>query len=418
MQTKLPEPFASSAKGHRAQEIIRSCVHCGFCNATCPTYQILGDELDGPRGRIYLIKEMLQAQQVDRVTVTHLDRCLTCRSCETTCPSGVAYAELLEIGRNYVTENYQRRLLDRLKRKWLLRTVPNVDRFRRWARLGSAFSALLPRRFRQMLPPRTHLRRPPTQVRKPPTQEQATTEESAAADASVGTVALLQGCVQQLATPQVTAALRSLLETRNIAVIEAAGEGCCGALELHLGEESPALETMRATLDALAPVLDEVDAVISTASGCGVTLKDYPRLLAGDDTHADLAVKLREKLYDVGEYLLSLDLTWDKRDDIASVALHVPCTLQHGQKIGNAAQQLLRGAGYEVLETRDGHLCCGSAGTYSILEPALAQDLRDRKLACLEEPQPDVIATSNVGCHSHLATGAQVPVVHWLELLR
>lgn len=403
MQTKQPEPFASSAQGKRSQEILRACVHCGFCNATCPTYQLLGDELDGPRGRIYLIKEMLEAQEVDRVTVTHLDRCLTCRSCETTCPSGVVYSELLEIGRNYIAANYRRSLLDRLKRNWLIRTVPHVERFRRWAQLGRAFSWFLPRRLRQMLPP-------------PPRQQKL--EQPVCAEPSVGTVLLLQGCVQRLATPEVTATLSSLLASRNIAVVEAAHEGCCGALELHLGEESPALATMRATLDTLAPLLDDVDAVISTASGCGVTLKDYPRLLAADDSHADIAVKLCDKLLDVGEYLLSLDLPWRKREDMRSVALHVPCTLQHGQKLGREAEQLLLGAGYKLLAVRDGELCCGSAGTYSVLEPALAEELRDRKIQCLEEHHPDVIATSNVGCHSHLATAANVPVVHWLELLR
>lgn len=405
MQTKLPEAIVATAKGRRAEEILRSCVHCGFCNATCPTYELLGDELDGPRGRIYLIKDMLETQKVEPVAVTHLDRCLTCRACETTCPSGVEYSQLLEIARDYVSRNYRRGLLDRIKRRWLIRTVPHKQRFRRWVRLGRAVRWLLPRRLREMLPPAV-----------PATVLQATPRVSAAV--ATGSVLLLNGCVQQITTPQVNAALRELLAARSIAVVELAEEGCCGALELHLGEEPGGLAAMRKMLDDIAPWLDEVDAVISTASGCGVTLKDYPRLLADDATYGELARRLHDKLLDVGEYLLSLDLSWRKRDEVLAVALHQPCTLQHGQKLGDEARRLLQNAGYDLVAVRDEHSCCGSAGTYSLLQGELSRELRDQKISCLEAGRPDVIATSNVGCHTHLAVSASVPVVHWIELLR
>lgn len=405
MQTKLPEAIVATAKGRRAEEILRSCVHCGFCNATCPTYELLGDELDGPRGRIYLIKDMLETQKVEPVAVTHLDRCLTCRACETTCPSGVEYSQLLEIARDYVKRNYRRGLLDRIKRRWLIRTVPHKQRFRRWVRLGRAVRWLLPRRLREMLPPAV-----------PATVLQATPRVSAAV--ATGSVLLLNGCVQQITTPQVNAALRELLAARSIAVVELAEEGCCGALELHLGEEPGGLAAMRKMLDDIAPWLDEVDAVISTASGCGVTLKDYPRLLADDATYGELARRLHDKLLDVGEYLLSLDLSWRKRDEVLAVALHQPCTLQHGQKLGDEARRLLQNAGYDLVVVRDEHSCCGSAGTYSLLQGELSRELRDQKISCLEAGRPDVIATSNVGCHTHLAVSASVPVVHWIELLR
>ena len=405
MQTKLPEAIVATAKGRRAEEILRSCVHCGFCNATCPTYELLGDELDGPRGRIYLIKDMLETQKVEPVAVTHLDRCLTCRACETTCPSGVEYSQLLEIARDYVSRNYRRGLLDRIKRRWLIRTVPHKQRFRRWVRLGRAVRWLLPRRLREMLPPAV-----------PATVLQATPRVSAAV--ATGSVLLLNGCVQQITTPQVNAALRELLAARSIAVVELAEEGCCGALELHLGEEPGGLAAMRKMLDDIAPWLDEVDAVISTASGCGVTLKDYPRLFADDATYGELARRLHGKLLDVGEYLLSLDLSWRKRDEVLAVALHQPCTLQHGQKLGDEARRLLQNAGYDLVAVRDEYSCCGSAGTYSLLQGELSRELRDQKISCLEAGRPDVIATSNVGCHTHLAVSASVPVVHWIELLR
>ena len=401
MQTSLPEPFRRTPKGRRAESILRSCVHCGFCNATCPTYQVLGDELDGPRGRIYLIKDLLERQQVDSVEVTHLDRCLTCRACETTCPSGVAYGELLEIGREFVEVHHRRSSWQRWLRGWLRRVVPDPASFARWSALGRVFRFALPARLRAQLP----------------AAQQPDIEQPIIEDPVHGRVLLLDGCVQRVGTPDTNRALRSLLASRLIAVEKATDEGCCGGLSLHLGEHEEALATMRRNLDALAPSLDRVDAVISTASGCGVTVKDYERLFEDDDHYAVLARELSRKTMDAGEYLVSLGGRWCKRPDLDRVALHIPCTLQHGQRASDPPRQLLEAAGYELLPVRDAHLCCGSAGSYAILQPTLAEELRNRKLDCLQAGEPQVIATANVGCQMHLNAAAGVPVAHWLELL-
>ena len=411
MQTSLPEQFRLTPKGRRAEDILRSCVHCGFCNATCPTYRLLGDELDGPRGRIYLIKDMLEQEQVNTVAVTHLDRCLTCRACETTCPSGVAYGELLEIGRDYVHRHYRRGLVDRFVRSWLQRVVPHPRRMRPWIRLGRLFRWFLPRRLRQQLPPTHKLRK----LRK--AQPVAETEQMSS-DAPTPRVLLLDGCVQRLATPQVNAALERLLIDSGVTVLRAQDEGCCGALDLHLGNESAALDMMRRNVDALEPVLAEVDAVISTASGCGITFKDYARLLGADEAYALRARALSKKVRDVGEYLAQLGMAWTKQEEYQRVALHIPCTLQHGQHAAEHAPALLKAAGYDLLEVRDAHLCCGSAGTYAMLQPRLSEALAENKIDCLSAQSPDVIATANVGCQTHLAARSGVPVVHWLELLK
>ncbi len=403
MQTDLPQDLIATTRGARADEILRSCVHCGFCNATCPTYQLLGDELDGPRGRIYLMKEMLETGQADEVTRTHLDRCLTCRACEITCPSGVRYGELLEIGRDYVEAALSRPPWQRVVRAWLLSVVPRPSRFRRWAALGRAFSWLMPRRLAAALPPR------PASVGS---------SRPAVRSGSAGRVLVLNGCVQQVATPQVNAALTRLLESRGIDVVHAADERCCGSLALHLGAARDADATMAANVAALARQLDDVDAVISTASGCGVTVKEYSRLLADDDSVRDAAARVSERTRDVSEYLRDLGISWERREPYRRVAFQAPCTLQHGQQVRGVVESLLTGAGYELTEVPDGHLCCGSAGTYSMLQPALAGQLKSRKLAALEQGQPDVIASANVGCQLHLASDAQIPVVHWLELLR
>jgi glycolate oxidase iron-sulfur subunit len=401
MQTALPEQYRRTPKGRRAEDILRSCVHCGFCNATCPTYQVVGDELDGPRGRIYLMKEMLETQTVDPIAGHHLDRCLTCRACETTCPSGVAYGELLEVARDFQTRHAERGLIERLIRGWLLRVVPYPERFRRWARLGRAFAWLLPRKFRQQLPGAV---KPQPSVTNP---EQPST-----------TVLVLQGCVQRVATPEVNAALHRLLMRNGVAVIYAENETCCGGLPMHLGEEAAARELVRANLSALRSHIHQVSAIVSTASGCGVTLKDYKRFLDEDDELAATASHMVRKTCDVSELLVSLDLDVDKLDDVERVAVHLPCTLQHGQKLGDGVTTLLRQAGYDLVPVRDGHLCCGSAGTYSVLQSDMADELRERKLSALQREGPDVIASANVGCQMHLGAESDVPVKHWLELLR
>ena len=400
MQTKLPQAFKETKTGQRADEILRSCVHCGLCNATCPTYQLLGDELDGPRGRIYLIKEMLESEQADTVVQTHLDRCLTCRACETACPSGVAYGELLEIGRDFLEEHGKRGLIDSAMRRWLVSVVPDIVRFKRWSRLGAAFRWILPRILREQVP-----------RHRVATHKVFETRERQ--------VLVLQGCVQRMATPQVNASLAALLDSRGIEVIFDDEENCCGSLSLHLGNTRQTRTTFANNIDALLPLLDHVEAVISTASGCGVTLKDYPRLLGGDASYFAKACRVAEKVVDVSEYLSQLGLEWDKVAEFRRVAWHAPCTLQHGQGITGTVESLLQGAGYELVPVRDSHICCGSAGTYSLLQPELARTLRKQKLAALSEQAPDVIATANVGCQTHLSNGDEnVPVVHWLELLR
>jgi glycolate oxidase iron-sulfur subunit len=399
MQTKLHEDLRGTAEGTRAEQILRTCVHCGFCNATCPTYQITGDELDGPRGRIYLIKEVLESGQGNPTAQRHLDRCLTCRACETTCPSGVAYGELLEVGRDIVERSERRTWFARVKRRWLMAVVPNPRKFRRWVRLGSLFRWLLPGRLRRAVPKLA--------------RSQAADHKSHARK-----VMVLQGCVQQVATPQANAALTQLLDARGIEVVYPEGETCCGSLNLHLGARDRALGDIRANVDALAARLDEVEAVISTASGCGVTIKDYPRLLMDDAEYASRAAAVVRKFQDVAEFITAESLACRKIDGFERVAWQAPCTLQHGQQINGVVERLLRSAGYELVAVQDPHLCCGSAGTFSLLEPQLAGELRDRKLAALCANAPDVIATANVGCQSHLGAGASVAVRHWLELLQ
>ncbi len=407
MQTSLPEAYLATSAGQRAEQVLRSCVHCGFCNATCPTYQLLGDELDGPRGRIYLIKEMLEQQSVDNLTSGHLDRCLTCRSCETTCPSGVAYGELLEIGRDFQEARQRRPLAERFVRRWLLRVVPRPRSFAFWSSLGRLARPFLPGRLRRQLPQVVSRKLAPLPE----------------VEAPVGTVLLLDGCVQRVATPSVNEALLKLLAGCNIRVLRAAEEGCCGGLALHLGEAEQARTAVAGNLDAVAGLLDEVDAVISTASGCGVTLKDYGRLLGEDAARADAARRLSDKVMDVGEYLHSLNVQWTAKASLArrgerpAVAVHVPCTLQHGQRRGDYPGLLLESAGFKLTKTRDGHLCCGSAGSYAILEPELSEQLGKNKVTALTVNEPDVIATGNVGCQMHLGGLADTPVLHWVELL-
>ncbi len=405
VQTELPAELIATPAGARADDILRSCVHCGFCNATCPTYQLLGDELDGPRGRIYLIKDMLESGEVSPVAVQHLDRCLTCRSCETTCPSGVAYGELLEIGREFMEPSAKRGLLVSLQRRWLKAVIPFPVRFRRWLRLGRWSRWLLPRRLASQLPP---LGKRSTGISGPPANTSGT----------VRRVLVMEGCVQRVSTPAVNEALRRILGRRGIEVVSVREESCCGSLALHLGDRGAADATMRRNLDVLAPYLDAVEAVISTASGCGVTLKDYGRLLAADPDYALLAQAFSDKLVDGSEYLHAQGSSWEPAREFRRVAWHAPCTFQHGQRLKGSVEQLLTMAGYELVPVRDAHLCCGSAGTYSLLQPQLAEQLKVNKLTALTCSAPDVIATANVGCQTHMSTAATVPVVHWMELLR
>ena len=415
METQFSEAALATASGQRANEVLRRCVHCGLCNATCPTYQLLGDELDGPRGRIYLIKSLLEAPDPSRAAVaqTHLDRCLTCRACETTCPSGVAYGELLEIGRDALSEHTARNPWQSLLRWWLGQVVPNIRWFPRWAALGRWLRWALPTGLAAALPSR------PTASAAPPAVKRSSRR-----------ALLLQGCVQRAATPEVNAAAIRFFNSQDVETVFAPGEGCCGGLNLHLGQTKLAREAMRRNLDALTPLLDQVEWVVSSASGCGVTVKDYGRLLADDPDYAGRASKLASMTKDLAEVAAELvgkgplkrvssgeDAFGASVRPPQKVAWHPPCTLQHGQGLGGLVEGLLTAAGYELVAVRDAHLCCGSAGTYSLLQPELAQRLKRNKLANLTAAQPDLIATANVGCQTHLASAADRPVLHWIQLL-
>ncbi len=396
MQTQLPTDFIATDRGRRANEILRSCVHCGFCNATCPTYQLTGDELDGPRGRIYLIKELFEdAQNPQRVT-QHLDRCLTCRACETTCPSGVAYGELAEIAR--VEIGPRRTGKHGLLRSLLQWMVPYARRLRMLARVGKYVKFALPKALAAQVP-------------------DTVTPGLAADTQGSKRVLLLQGCAQQVTTGQVNQGLQQLLGELDIGVLTAPREGCCGSLDLHLGDEAKTLRAARDNVDAIYPLLSQVDAVISTASGCGVTVKDYGRLLAADSAYAQRGADVAAATMDVSEYLAGLGQSLGARFPGKRVAWHSPCSLQHGQQSEGVVESLLTGAGYQLVPVPDAHLCCGSAGTYSVLQPQWSAQLRKAKLQALESAAPDIIATANVGCQTHLGEGTNTRVMHWIELL-
>lgn len=413
MQTRIDPALLATARGRRADEILRSCVHCGFCNATCPTYQVRGDELDGPRGRIYLIKGMLESAPGGSVGVarTHLDRCLTCRACETTCPSGVRYGELAEIGREVLEERSPSRgLLLRL----VLAIVPRPRMLRPLVMLGRLVRWALPRRYRRLL------ERPPRRRRSGPSAGVGDTRHAGVGDTrqtdvadTRGRAVLWQGCVQRVVTPEVNAHLADLLRDRGFEPVVAAGEECCGGLALHLGRTEEATSLMARNVRRLSAL--QADVIVSSASGCGVTLKDYGRLV--DDPEAGSFAK---RVRDAAELLAGL--AFRKRAvngrEAQTVAWHPPCTLQHGQRVTGLVEGLLSRTGYRLVAVADAHLCCGSAGSYSLLQPELAGELKVRKAAALMSRRPDVVATANIGCQTHLADAVDVPVVHWLELLR
>jgi len=388
MQTAIPEATIATDRGRRADAILRTCVHCGMCNATCPTFQVRGDELDGPRGRIYLIKGMLESGEANDVARTHLDRCLTCRACETTCPSGVRYGELAEIGREILEEQAP-------QKGWMLRLilgiVPNPNLLRPLVALGGIFRRLLPRRYRRLLRPARRTGALPTR----------------------GRTLLWQGCVQRVVTPEVTAHLVRLLAARGMEPYVSNAERCCGGLALHLGRTRAAQSVMRHNVAELANGQPEL--VVSTASGCGVTLKDYGRLL--DDARAEA---FAGRVRDVAEILggFEFEPCPVAGREVRKVAWHPPCTLQHGQRLPGVVEDILRATGYELVPVKDTHLCCGSAGSYSLLQPVLANELKHRKALELSRHRPDVVATANIGCQTHLADALDVPVVHWLELLQ
>ncbi|MDT8385481.1 MAG: glycolate oxidase subunit GlcF [Gammaproteobacteria bacterium] len=400
MQTRLVEKFKVTPEGQEAEQILRSCVHCGFCTATCPTYQLLGDELDGPRGRIYLIKQVLEGQQVTRKTQVHLDRCLTCRACETTCPSGVRYGRLVDIGRHVVEAQVGRGVAEKVIRKLLRMVIPNTAVFASLLNLG--------RMVRPVLPPALKAKIPVRQAAGAWPQ-----------NSHARKMLVLDGCVQPVTAPNTNAAAARVLDRLCIELIRAPKAGCCGAVSAHLSAHEEALVAIRRNIDAWWSYIEQgAEAIVMTASGCGVMVKDYATLLAHDAAYAQKAARVSALTRDLGEVLGAEDLGgFAARGQGRKIAFHAPCTLQHGQQLAGTVEQILTTAGYQLTQIEDAHLCCGSAGTYSILQPQLSKQLLANKLQSLQAEQPELIATANIGCQMHMATRAQVPVRHWIELL-
>jgi len=407
---QLTNPAVAEADG-----ILRKCVHCGFCTATCPTYVLLGDELDSPRGRVYLIKNMLESGQApDERTVRHIDRCLSCLSCMTTCPSGVDYLHLLDGARARIEAQFQRPLAERLLRALLAKVLPRPVLFRlalQGARLAKPFAAIAPGRLRAMLtmapgklPAASNLDRPQVHVAQVPRKMR---------------VAMLTGCAQQVLDPDINAATIRLLTRLGCDVVIAKDVGCCGALTHHMGRESEAMASIRGNVAAWTAELEGegLDAVVINASGCGTTVKDYGHILADDPNWAGPAKTISDLALDITELLQRLEMPAPRMAQPVKVAYHAACSLQHGQKVVAAPKKLLEQAGFEVMAVPEGHLCCGSAGTYNLLQPELAGKLLERKAGNINSLQPDVVAAGNIGCMVQLGSGLDVPMVHTVELL-
>ena len=406
MQTALTPEFAGTAEGIEADAILRKCVHCGFCTATCPTYQLLGDELDGPRGRIYLIKQVLEGHAPTRSTQLHLDRCLTCRNCETTCPSGVQYGNLVEIGRRIVDERVARPPGEKMLRTALTKGLTS-PLFAPALKAGQMVRGLLPGALKAKVPPAAA----PGAHRWPRREHPRK-------------VLLLLGCVQPAMAPNINSATARVLDAAGIQTLVAEEAGCCGAIRLHGGEHDGALDEMRRNIDAWWPLVSSggVEAIVMNASGCGVTVKEYGHSLRHDPAYADKANRVADLTRDLSELLPDITPALAKRLTTtakrARLAFHPPCSLQHGQQLRGGVETHLRALGFEVeLALNEAHLCCGSAGTYSVLHPELAMPLRDRKLGHLSALQPDTIVSANVGCIQHLQSGTPIAVRHWVEVV-
>ena len=413
METHLADFIRDTSAGQEAEAILRKCVHCGFCTATCPTYQLLGDELDGPRGRIYLIKQVLEGEAPTQKTQLHLDRCLTCRACETTCPSGVHYSRLLDIGREIVDAQVPRVGVDAVTRTVLKNFLPRSRFFGTAMKLGQMVRPVLPRAVKAKVPPLSSAGPLPdvtTHARK---------------------MIALAGCVQPAMYPNINGATARVLDSLGISMLQASAAGCCGAVRFHLGAVTAAQDDARRNIDAWWPLLEAgAEAIVMTASGCGVQVRDYAHLLQDDPAYVHKAARVALLTRDISEVLATeaarlqtvLAALPPPAETARRVAFHSPCTLQHGQQIRGLAEQMLVAAGFVLTPVVDSHLCCGSAGTYSILQAEISQQLRANKLAGLLGDQtsstaPQTIASANVGCISHLAGGTEVTVKHWIELI-
>lgn len=409
MKTKLAEHIRDTPEGKEADQILRACVHCGFCTATCPTYQLLGDELDSPRGRIYLMKELLEGNAVTQKTQLHLDRCLTCRACETTCPSGVRYGRLVDIGRNIVEREVRRPLAQSAIRTALRTVLPNPRLFKPLLAIGQTLRPLLPGALKRKVPMR-------------------------AADAGdwpesrhARTMLVLDGCVQPMLAPDINPAAARVLDRIGVSLVKAESAGCCGAVTFHLNRQDDALAFMRRNIDAWWPHIEAgAEALVMTASGCGAMVRDYAHLLAHDPDYADKARRVTALCRDLSEVMadeheaiarLLSEASGEQPEEKPRLAFHSPCSLQHAQQIRGKAEALLIAAGFELTHVPDSHLCCGSAGTYSILQSQLSQRLLKNKVTALSSGRPQSIATANIGCLSHLQTGTALPVRHWIEML-
>ncbi|ARU90424.1 glycolate oxidase subunit GlcF [Pseudomonas sp. M30-35] len=400
MQTNLSEQAKRLPRAEEAESILRSCVHCGFCNATCPTYQLLGDELDGPRGRIYLIKQVLEGHEVTAKTQQHLDRCLTCRNCETTCPSGVDYHNLLDIGRAVVDAAVPRSASDRMLREGLRLLTPRPALFKSLTQVGRVFRPLLPETLKHKLP---------REVRPAKTRPAVTHARR---------VLMLEGCVQPGLSPNTNAAAARVLDKLGISVTPIQQAGCCGAVDYHLNAQDAGLDRARRNIDAWLPAIESgAEAIVQTASGCGAFVKDYAHMLKHDPAYAAKAERVSALTKDLVEVLRDEPVEALGADSDMRLAFHCPCTLQHAQKLGGAVENVLGRIGFNLTSVPDSHLCCGSAGTYSLTQPQLSKQLRDNKMNALESGKPEVIVTANIGCQTHLDGAGRTPVRHWIELV-
>jgi glycolate oxidase iron-sulfur subunit len=408
MQTQLAPEYQNTPDGMAAEAILRKCVHCGFCTATCPTYQLLGDELDGPRGRIYLMKQVLEGQAPTRKTQLHLDRCTTCRSCESTCPSGVDYGHLLDIGRKMVDAKVPRPATERAAR-WALKEGIPSSFFGPAIALGQWVRPLMPASLRSKVPPKQDAGAWPTRTH-------------------ARKVLMLTGCAQPVMGPNINTSTARVLDAVGIQTVVAARAGCCGAVKFHLNDQDGAKAEMRANIDAWWPhIQNGVEAIVMNASGCGATVKEYGHILQDDPAYADKARRISETTKDLSELLPMLaqalqlvapGLLEHIVKTAPKLAFHSPCSLQHGQKLRGGVEQHLGALGFDICPTHnESHLCCGSAGTFSVLHPTMAYQLRDRKLGHLDELKSEVIVSANIGCITHLQSGTQTPVKHWVEVL-